>query len=104
MGIGIGGEVVANVRIIRSLGEMVVVGAVHQRVQVLPETSDGHFGLGVLDVPLGMEDAHGTDGRKGMEATGVVVAQQEHVAELLAGIEAQADKKEQLPENVFSDS
>lgn len=51
-----------------------------------------------------MEDAHGTDGRKGMEATEVVVAQQEHVAELFAGIEAQADKKEQLPENVFSDS
>lgn len=83
---------------------MVVVGAVHQRVQVVPETSDAHFGLGVWDVPIGMEDAHGTDGRKGMEATEVVVAQQERVAELFAGIEAQADKKEQLPENVFSDS
>ena len=69
---------------------------------MVPETSDAHFGVGVWDVPIGKEDAHGTDGRKGMEATGVVVAQQERVAELLAGIEMQADKKEQLPENVFS--
>ena len=83
---------------------MVVVGAGQRGGQVVPETSDAHFGLGVWDVPIGMENAHGTDGRKGMEATGVVVAQQERVAELLAGIEAQADKKEQLPENVFSDS
>ena len=83
---------------------MVVVGAVQRRVQVLPETSDAHFGVGVWDVPIGKEDAHSTDGRKGMEATGVVVAQQERVAELLAGNEVQADKKEQLPENVFSDS
>ena len=71
---------------------------------MVPETSDAHFGLAVWDVPIGMENAHGTDGRKGMEATEVVVAQQEHGAELFAGIEAQADKKEQLPENVFADS